>query len=294
VNCPMEPGRLLEFYGYSLAYFDTNVYGSLVRTPAAWIPVRNFLIDNNYLLAVSDVNALELSSAPRLHRNLARFLLQVPSTWFKPATKIMEDEVQAYLSGGEVNPVVGPITSLILESHDPVGSLEAFFRREVVRETRSTMVQRKAAFVKRIIETRDNFQPIVHPGRYTEADAPYYDFQLSWLQTLCQDWPECAARIKDELGTPPKTPPSLPLQFRGLWLFALSQFYRYYLHQRKPAGNDYGDLIQAASIPYCRFVVVEKDLSEDLLHIKRNDPVLKHTEIHNFGFLRELTGLSLA
>jgi hypothetical protein len=289
----MESDHLLEFYGYSLAYFDTNIYGSLVQNPASWIPVRNFLLDGNYLLAVSDVNVLELSSAPGLHRDLARFLLQVPSTWFKPATKIMEEEVQAYLSGGEVNPVVGPITSLILESDDPVGALETFLRREVVTETRSTMVQRKAAFERRIVETRENFQPVVHPDRYTEADAPYYAFQLVWSQILCQDWPKCAARIRDELETPPKTPLTLPSQFRGFWLFALSQFYRYYLHQCKPTGNDYGDLIQAVSIPYCRFVVVEKDLSEDLSHIKGNDPVLQYTEIHNLGFLRKLTGLSL-
>jgi len=128
---------------------------------------------------------------------------------------------------------------------------------------------------------------------YTEADGPYYAFQLIWLQILCQDYPRCATKIKEEMGTNWKPLPFLAPQFRGLWLFALAQFYRYHLHHRKPTGNDYGDLIQAVSIPYCHIAVVERDLSEDLSHIKGNDSVLQHTEIYDLGFLRELTGSSL-
>jgi len=278
--------------GYSIAYFDTNIYGILVQRPESWQSICTYLQDNGLLLGVSDVNVLELSSAPGLHRDLARFLLQIPSAWFKPATRLMSEEVQAYLDGGQVTPVVGPISSLVLESDDPVAYLEAFLRREVVVNTRSTMVRRKDEFERRIRETMDNFEPVTG-DTYSEADGPYYAFQLIWLQILCEDYPECAARVKNEMGIDWRPLPSIAPQLRGLWLFALAQFYRYYLHRRRPTGTDYGDLIQTVSIPYCRVAVVERELSQDLSHIKGNDSVLQHTEIHDLGFLRELTGLSL-
>ncbi|HEC35594.1 MAG TPA: hypothetical protein ENI39_03565 [Anaerolineae bacterium] len=289
----MESSSPLSFYGYSVAYFDTNVYGTLVQQPDSWRPISDYLLENNLLLGVSDVNVLELSSAPGLHRDLARFLLRVPSALFKPASRIMAEEVEGYLNGEEVNPLLGPIASLPLESDHPVGYLEAFLRREVVTTTRSVMEQRKEEFEKRILETLENFDPVVGDN-YTEADGPYYAFQLIWLQILCQDHPRCAARIRDEMGSgwQPHLPSVAP-QFRGLWLFALAQFYRYYLHRRKPAGNDYGDLIQAVSVPYCSVAILERGLSEDLSHIKGNDPVLRHTAVHDLGFLRELIGLPL-
>ena len=120
----MEPSEHLQFFGYSIAYFDTNIYGMLIKQPESWKPLRALLIDHNLLLAVSDTNILELSDAAGLHRDLACFLLQVPSAMLQPTNQIIEDEVQAYLNGTTVNPVFGPITSLILESNDPLGALE--------------------------------------------------------------------------------------------------------------------------------------------------------------------------
>lgn len=289
-----ERSSQLESHGYSIAYLDTNIYGALIEQPGSWKALRAFLLHNKLLLGVSDTNVLELSSAPRLHIDLARFLLQVPSALLKPATQIMEEEVKAYLNETEVDPLVGPVATLIMESDDPIGTLvQWLFQEESIMSLRAKMMDQKPAFEKRIRETRENFQPVVDPEKYTEADGPYYAFQLTWLQILCKDWPMCARRIKGELQANEKMEPILPPQFRGLWLFALAQFYRYYLHPGKPEGNDYGDFLQVVPVPYCRIAVVEKKLSDELKHIKRDDPVLQHTEIHSLKFLRELTGLPL-
>jgi hypothetical protein len=289
----MEPGECLQFFGYSIAYFDTGIYGMLVTRPESWKRIRAFLMDHNLLLGVSDTNILELSDAGRLHRDLARFLLQVPSAMLQPTNQIIEDEVHTYLNGTTVNPVFGPITSLIFESNDPLGDLVRLLRDKGIRGLRSSMVQQKPAFEKRIHDTRENFEPLVCPDRYTEADGPFYAFGLIFLQILCQDWPACAARIKKELETAPVKDPAILSQFRGLWLSSLAQFYRYYLHCREPSGNDYGDFLHVLPIAYSRLAVVENDLSEDLRHIKRNDAVLQHTEVCNIEFLRQLTGLPL-
>lgn len=289
----VEQKEGLTFFGYQLAYFDTNVFSALVKKPASWPIVRTLFVQNNLLLGVSDVNYLELSDVPGLHRDLAFFLLKTPSAFFKPATQMIEEEIKAYLAGEEVDPLVGPISTLLLESDDPVGTLEAFFREQVITDIRSAMVERKPAFVDRIEDTLRNFQPVVHPERFTEEDGPYYAYQSIVSQILMPDWPECAQRVLEQLKQVPRSTPSLPPQFRGLWLFGLVQFYRYFLHRRTPVGEDYGDLLHALLIPYCRLVVVERSLSDDLSHIKGQDPVLQATEIHHLGFLRELTGLRL-
>jgi hypothetical protein len=261
-----------EFYGYSVAYFDTNVYLALSRKPESWRAIRNFMLEDNLLLAVSDANVLELSDKLWSHRDVARFLLQVPSALLKPTTQIMKDEAQAYLDDTEVDPFVGPLTTLILESRDPIGVLQnSLFRREVVTRTRSQMVKQKPAFEKRIHDTMRNFGPTTSSRQYTENDGPYYALQLICSQIL-SDCPGCAEKVQEYLAKSEHSEPHLPSHFRGMWLFALAQFYRYYLHRRIPEGNDYGDFLQVVPIPYSRISVVETKLRDDLRHIKKQDP----------------------
>ena len=282
-----------EFYGYSVAYFDTNVYLALSKKSESWKAIQDFMLENNLLLAVSDANVLELSDKLWSHRDVARFLLQVPSALLRPTTQIMEDEAQAYLNDTEVDPFVGPLTTLILETDDPIGVLQnSLFCREIVSRIRSQMVKQKPTFEKRIQDTMRNFEPTISPDKYTEGDGPYYASRLICSQILC-DWPGCAEKVEEYMVESEHIEPRLPPHFRGMWLFALAQFYRYYLHRRIPEGNDYGDFLQVVPIPYSRISVVETKLRDDLRHIKKHDPILQHTEIHNLDFLRELTGVDL-
>lgn len=290
----MEHSGSLAFFGYHLAYFDTNIYGMLIEQPESWARICAFLTDRSLLLAISDTNILELSDAFGLHEGLARFLLQVPSALLKPTNQIIEEEAHAYLSNTTVNPVYGPIAYLVRESSDPVRYLlEDLLQDEGICGLRSSMVEQKPKFERRIHDTHDNFRPLVCPDRYTEADGPFYAFQLIFLQILCQDYPTCAQAVRGELEATSSKGPMVLSQFRGLWLSSLAQFYRYYLHRRQPTGNDYGDFLHVLPIAYCRLAVVENDLSDDLKHIKRNDTVLEHSEIWNIKSLREVTSLPL-
>jgi hypothetical protein len=290
----IRPCPELEFFGYSIAYFDTNIYGMLAERPESWSPVREFLFDRNLSLAMSDANVLELSDVPDRHLDLARFLLGMPSALLKIANQIIEEEVQAYLSGATVNPLLGPICSLILEQDDPVGFLlERLFGDVNVRLRRAEMTRNKAKFVGRIRATYENFSPVACSDRYTEADAPYYAFQQIFLQFLCPDWPKCAQAVSRELDGVPERITTTMSRFKGLWLFGLVQFYRYYLHGREPEGNDYGDFLQVLPIAYSRLAVVENDLCDELKHIKSTGGALRYTNIRNVQWLREVTGVRL-
>jgi hypothetical protein len=291
----IEPCPELEFFGYSIAYFDTNIYRMLAERSDSWSPVREFLFGHNLVLAMSDVNVLELSDVSELHSDLARFLLGVPSALLKTANQIIEEEVQGYLSGATVNPLLGPISSLILESSDPVGFLlERLFGDTAVRARRAEMRRGKQMFETRIGDTYENFPPVVCSDRYTEGDAEFYAFAQIYLQTLCKDWPECARAVSKELDPASgKVPATAMARFRGRWLFSLVQFYRYYLHRREPDGNDYGDFIQVLPIAYCRLAVVENELCNELNHIRSGGKALHHTSIRNVEWLRGLTGVPL-
>jgi hypothetical protein len=213
----IQPWPELEFFGYSIAYFDTNIHGILADGPESWGRVRRFLLDHNLLLAISDANVLELSDVSDDHPDLARFLLGMPSALLKTANQIIEEEVQAHLSGATANPLLGPLGSLVFEQEDPVGYLlEMLFGDANVRARRAEMRRDKPAFVKRILETYDNFAPVVCSDQYTEADAPYYAFQQIYLQFLCQGWPRCARAVSCELDDIPEKVPTAMSEFRGL------------------------------------------------------------------------------
>ena len=208
--------------------------------------------------------------------------------------QIIEDEIESCLNGTKVNPVCAPITPLILESEDPIKDLDSLlFRTEVVVELRTQMIKQKPEFEARIHTTLENFDPIVDPERYTEADAPYFAFQLILLQILCKDHPAFAEQVLQEMKRSSRTPFHMLSRLTGLWTSTLAQYYRYYLFGRTPSGNDYGDLIQVIPIPYCRYAIVENDLHDELNRLKRTEAVLRDTEIRNLKFLRELTSLPL-
>ncbi len=289
------PNGAPKFFGYSLVYFDTNIYSILVRHPESWKPLRDFMIDRNLLLGVSAMNVLELSDVTNLHEDLARFLLQIPSALLKPANRIIDEEPQACLQAHTVNPLLrGALPVLTLQSDDPTQDLrEQLFQHPIVRQRRAEIVQGKPAFVERIRSTHDNFLPIVEPDRYTEADGPLYALQLLITQILPKSGPAYAKLVLQALKTDSEKAIAMLRKLQGLWLFSLAQFYRYYLHRRKPSGNDYGDFQHVVPIPYCQIAIVENSLAQELQHIKREDPVLSHTNVYTAQFLRQLTGLPL-
>lgn len=290
----IQPYPELEFHGYSLAYFDTNIYRMLAGCPESWSPVRELLLDHNLVLGVSDANVLELSDVTEQHSDLARFLLGMPSALFKTTLQIMSEETQAYLEAEAVNPLLGPLCSLQFERDDPVAfTLERLFGDANVRAKRAEMTRNKPLFLKRIRDTYENFEPVVSED-YTEEDAPYYAFQQIYLQFLCTEWPECARAVHQEMRPVSEADPTVLSRLRGFWPFSLVQFYRYYLHDTRPHGNDYGDFLQVVPIAYCRLAVVENDLCNELNHMRRAGVALRHTEVRNVRWLRDLTGLRLA
>jgi len=76
--------------------------------------------------------------------------------------------------------------------------------------------------------------------------------------------------------------------FRSVRLFALVNFYKYYLGRREPSRlSDFGDFGHLGFLPYCDLAVMERDLCEVLNQIKQHHDVLDSTEVRNIDFLRD-------
>jgi len=92
-----------------VAYFDTNIYGMLVKHPRSWPAVRSFLLDGGFLLGLSRANVLELSDANSLVRPLSRFLITMPFVILKPFEMIVDEEAQAYPEERDETLILGSI-----------------------------------------------------------------------------------------------------------------------------------------------------------------------------------------
>jgi len=226
-----------------------------------------------------------------VHPDLARLMLYMPSVLLKPYSNLMEEEVNAYLSDRAPDPVFCAVPPLVLEVENPIEMLrQLLFENKGIRRKRTEMINLKDKFVRRIQNTHDNFSP-QDGSRFSVEDASHYARLLILSQILETDWPGCAQAVEKELKKGIDTIGVLK-QLNGIFLYSLVQYCRYYLCNREPDGNDYGDIWQTLSIPYCQYAIVEKDLHDELNQLKRYGVVLSNTEIRTIKFLRELAGIS--
>jgi hypothetical protein len=75
--------------------------------------------------------------------------------------------------------------------------------------------------------------------------------------------------------------------FKSIRTYAFVLFYKYYLGNREPSKlSDFGDLGHLFYLPYCKLIVMERDLCTILNQIKQNQDVLENSIIKNIEFLK--------
>ena len=77
--------------------------------------------------------------------------------------------------------------------------------------------------------------------------------------------------------------------FRSIQLFAYFVYYQYYLDNRVPKEiSDFGDLFHLFYIPYCKMVIIERDMCNILNKIKSHGQILSNVNVRNIDFFKEL------
>ena len=260
-------------------YLDTCIYSHLAKNTQLWNRLRAFLFANHLCLAVSDGNLAELSDAKTLHGALADLLLLMPSAMIKPRDTLLDEEVAAHPGTRTASLLLHPFNQLLLEKNGRETLVGLFgannlakARREQLRDARQMLsIHRKL---------KPNFPPS-KSGEYTIQQADEFASGIV-RQWLADTHYEFLASFKDRVQ-------KLHTEvFRSVRLFALVNFYKYYLGRREPAKlPDFGDEFHLSYIPYCELAIMERDLCEVLGQIKRHQDVLDSTMVRNLQFFED-------
>ena len=125
-----------------------------------------------------------------------------------------------------------------------------------------------------------NFPPSPS-GEYTEEQAADFAWKRT-EQVLKTTNPEFLRQLRKS-GSDLKTDSLLSLSIEAYVIF-----YKYYLHHKTPQRSDFGDLFHLSTLPYCNLAILERDLSNVLNHIKKNNrDILDRLTVTNVDFFKD-------
>jgi len=255
-------------------YFDTNILSILAKDKTRWRPLQDFLYRDDLCIAVSGALAAELSEATRLHQPLNDLLTAVPSALIKSAEVILDEEVQAHPQRR---------TATLLQYH-----LNALYGRQdfaeylssrKLAEARDGQRQGAQVWMQRLEDLKANF-PTAKTGSHRADQADLFAWCLT-IQQLSGSHPEFMRRFENDVANF-KADVFLSAQIMGY-----AMFYKYYLAGRTPQDSDFGDVFHLHAMPYCKLVVVERNMCEVLKQVKRNHRVLDGVVLKNLRFLAD-------
>lgn len=276
-----------NIYSYeSLAYIDTNVLSQLAKKIrdkkiSDVMEFRQYLIDNKLCIAISETHMLELSDAYKLGESLAILLLILPSALLISREMILEKEVNIYPSRFKESIVAIPLNPLLLQSPKPFNLLkEHLFSKQQVIAARKEQKNQAAEMYQINQRQKSNF-PNAKTGKFEKYQAKMFaDIML--YEALASLHRKFFLSFKKEDINTLKTS-----NFQGVQLRAMAIFYKYYLQNRQPKNtSDLGDFSHLYYLPYCKLVILEKDLCNILNQITNEYDILPSTAIEDISFVR--------
>lgn len=269
-------------YSFSrFIYLDTNIVSHFSKDESLWPRLFDFLKDNDLTVGIGAGQVAELSDARRLHTDLARFMVSVPTGIIKNWDEIIAEEVQAHPKRRTDSLLMYPLNAILLEENG-FEKLVQFLSSKPLAEARDDQLRHAGRMARRHSKLKKNFPP-KPSGSYTRRQADEFS-EAQVLQWLAQIHRGFLKQFQDDIER-------LILDvFLSIRLFGYVIFYKYYLGQREPKKlSDFGDLFHLFAIPYCEIAVMERDLCHTLNQIKRNHAILESTDIHDIDFLQKLS-----
>jgi len=254
-------------------YFDKNIISLIVEHSELYRPLFNFLFENHFCIAVSDALLIQLSQETRKQADFNTFFTLLPSDRIKSYEAVIEEEVKSYLE------MRADTLSL--------WSANSAFRNETIASwlisDKIKEAQRKqllnAKKVKHHLESIRSSFPPSNLGKYKieQAEIFAWMFTVQWLrgnhpQFICK-LNENRHLLKAEL-------------FPSIQLFAYYVYYTCFLGNKQPrALSELGDLFNLFYFPYCKLIILERDMCSVLNKIKLHSNMLDGVEVANIDFL---------
>jgi len=221
-------------------------------------------------IALATAQVVELSSAKRLHWGLKELLGNLRSVLTKPPDVILEEEVKSYPNRRTNN-----LTLVHLNTVKGMNIVSQLLSSTKARERQLL----DAKQMKSQLDIVKANYPKTKIGKYCREQAEGFTWRITfqWLaqthSSFVKELMDRESEFKAEV-------------FRSIQLFAFYLFYKHYMQEREVRLTDFGDLFHMATIPYCKLVIVEKDMCNILNQIKSHHKMLGDVEIEDIRFLR--------
>lgn len=255
------------------AHADTNILSMVSKDLTLWRPLQDFLHSNDLCLAISGAQAAELSEAKHLHESLNVLLTAVPSVIIKNADKVLNEEVESHPQRRTVTLLSYPLNALLRTT------LSDYLSDPALAQARREQRIAAKCWIERLVNLKSNFAP-TKSGKYTKEQAEEFVWLLM-LPELSISHLEFLTRFKNDLANLKTN------VFRSCRIMGYVTFYKYYIGKQEPKLNDFGDMFQLYDLPYCRLVIIERNMCEFLRQIKRNHDVLDGVTIMNKDLLKD-------
>jgi hypothetical protein len=259
-------------YSYSrCVYFDTNIISIIVEHPEWYRPLFNFLFKNNFHIALSDALLVELSQATRKHDEFNTFFTLLPSAKIIGFEAVIEEEVKSY-------PKMRADTLLLWPTNLEFGrqTITSWLGSDKIREARRKQLLYAKDMKQYLESVRSNFPP--SRGKYNIEQAEIFAWMVT-AQWLKGSHPDFMKKLNDKRRLL-KTE-----AFPSIQLFAYYVYYKYYLDNRQPkAPSDFGDLFHIFYFPYCKLIVLERNMCNILNEIKSHFKMFEGVEVKNVDF----------
>ena len=222
-------------------YFDTNIISHYVKDETLWSDLHKYLVSNDLTLGIGEGQVSELSDLKSLHRDLARFLLSIPTGIIKGWEKILSEEVISHPNYRKETLLSYPLNAIWYEDNGFEG-LVNFFSSDGLSKARNEQREFSRQMEAQHNKLKSNFPPS-KSGKYLPDQADEFS-QSQVLQWLVYDHSDFLEGFRSDISM-------LNLGvFCSVRLFAYVIFYKYYLGQRKPKKySDFGDLFHLFSLP---------------------------------------------
>lgn len=255
------------------AHFDTNILSTLAKKETLWELLQEFLHSNDLCLAIGSGQIAELNSDDRLHEPLNDLLTTVPSALIKTHDVILDEEVKSHPHRRTDTLFQYPLNALFGKS-DFGKSLSS----PELTEARNEQKQMSQIWTQKLVSLKSNFPPS-KTGKYTREQAPDFAWVLI-IQQLRDKYYDFLQQFENDVGNFNAD------VFLSAQIFGYVTFYKYYLTGLEPTkASDFGDMFHLNSMPYCKLVVVERNMCEILNQIKMNSSILDGTVVKNIKFL---------
>lgn len=256
------------------AHFDTNILSTLAKDKSLWRPLQEFLHSNDLCLAIGSGQIAELNSDDRLHEPLNDLLTFVPSALIKTHEVILDEEVKSH-PHKRIDTLFQYSLNALLGKPD----FGNYLSSPELTEARNEQKQTSQTWMQRLFSLKSNFPPS-KTGKYTREQAADFAWIIT-IQQLRDKYLNFLEQFKNDVGEFHAD------VFLSVQIFGYVTFYKYYLTEQQPKQSDFGDMFHLHAMPYCKLVIVERNMCEVLNQIKKNSNILNGVVIRNIKFLKD-------